>query len=80
MKFLYRLDHVHKLGYHVEFKRIGVFSSEENAQIAIQTIKNKPGFCDYPADFKIIKLLYFKVPRLLDKIYWVDGFETYYYK
>lgn len=80
MRILYRLDHIYRLDNHIELKHIGVFSTEENAQIAIQSIKNKPGFCNHPDNFKIKKLLYFKTPRLLDKIYWIDGFETYYSK
>ncbi len=79
MKFLYRLDHIYKLDHHFEYKQIGIFSSEENAQAAIQFIKNKPGFCDYPAGFTIKRRLYCKNPHLLNKVYWADGFDTYNY-
>lgn len=80
MSILYRLDHVYKLLGHRERKHIGVFLTEENAQIAIQSLKTKPGFCDHPTGFKIRKCWYFRKPRLLNRIFWVDGFDTYYYK
>jgi hypothetical protein len=79
MKFLFRLDHIYKLDNHFEKKHIGVFSSEEKAKNAIQSVINKPGFCDHPTGFRIRKRWYVIRPRLLNITYWVDGFETYYY-
>ena len=79
MRFLFRLDHSHSLDNHIERKKIGIFSSEEKAKNAIQSIIIKPGFCDYPTGFKIRKRWYLTSPRLLDITYWVDGFDTYYY-
>ncbi|GGF22809.1 hypothetical protein GCM10011611_31080 [Aliidongia dinghuensis] len=34
-------------------KHIGFFSSEESAKAAIELLKTKPGFADYPDDFEI---------------------------
>lgn len=79
MKILFRLNHTYVLDGHLEKKRIGIFSSEKNAENAITSIKDKPGFCEYPTGFKIRKKWYFIMPRLLDRTYWEDGFFTYNY-
>ncbi|MBM0103464.1 hypothetical protein JM946_01860 [Steroidobacter sp. S1-65] len=49
------------------FKTIGIFSSEANAQQAIERLKLLPGFKDYPENFNI-------GGYELDKSFWVDGF------
>lgn len=49
------------------FKTIGVFSSEETAQQAIERLKPLPGFRDYPENFNIDGYE-------LDKTFWVGGF------
>ncbi|NUF49909.1 DUF7336 domain-containing protein [Gilliamella sp. ESL0250] len=61
--------------YHVRYedaddedvKLIGIYSSHEQAELAIEQLKNKPGFIDYPDDFQITE-------NVLNQDGWVDGF------
>ncbi len=62
-------DHFH--GFH-----IGVFDSKERAEKVVETIKEKPGFCDHQDKIKIRKIIRFKKPDLLNNIYWTEGFEA----
>lgn len=49
-------------------KILGVFSSKEHAQTAIDThYLKQPGFCDYPHGFTVDEYL-------LDTLYWREGF------
>lgn len=58
---------------------IGIFDSFENAQQAVEKVKDKPGFCDYKEKIKICKRIKFSTPKFLNKIFWEDGFVTYKY-
>ena len=71
---VFMLWHVYELrddfGIHDEEKLIGVFSSEANAQEAIERLKDKEGFRDLPLScFEIDK-------TTVDQIGWEDGFAT----
>lgn len=71
---VFLLWHIHDLkddyGTHEEEKLIGVFSSEEKANAAIDTLKNREGFRDCPLScFEIHK-------TEVDRMSWVDGFTT----
>jgi homoserine kinase type II len=46
---------------------IGVYDSEPAARAAIERVKNKPGFAEYPRGFQIH-------PRELGRDSWTDGF------
>ena len=50
-------------------KLIGVYSAEQSAREAIDRLKSKPGFCDWPHSFLTIAYA-------LDREHWVDGFVT----
>lgn len=50
-----------------ETKPIGVYATEEGAQSAIEQLREKPGFRDYPADFTIDRYK-------LGVTHWQDGF------
>lgn len=74
MKEVYLLWHCHELkddfGVHDEEKLIGVFSSEEKAEEAINLLKDKEGFSDYPKEcFEIDK-------ATVDGLNWTKGFCT----
>ena len=57
-------------GIHDEEKLIGVFSSETNAQEAIERLKDQEGFRDLP-------LSCFEIHQTkVDRIGWEDGFAT----
>jgi hypothetical protein len=46
---------------------IGVYESETAAKAAIERLRNKPGFVDYPAGFQIH-------PHRLGQDNWTEGF------
>ncbi len=77
--FIYKVIHKYNLDKDFEIKEIGVFDSKEKAQDAIDTIKNKSGFKDYQDGFSIKKIFKIFKPSLINKIYWVDGFDTYHF-
>jgi hypothetical protein len=49
------------------FKTIGLYSSEEKAKEAIESLKSQPGFRDYRGNFNI-------GGYEVDKTFWVGGF------
>ena len=46
---------------------IGVYSTEMAAKAAIERLKAKPGFAEFPGGFQIH-------PYQLDRDHWIDGF------
>lgn len=71
---VFLLWHTHDLeddfGTHEEVKLIGVFSSEDKAYKAIELLKDKEGFRDFPLScFEISK-------TKIDRTSWADGFCT----
>ena len=67
---LYSLHHVHEFGDGDEdVKLIGIYSSKENAEAAIERVRNQPGFREHPGGFQISRCI-------LDKDYWTEGFVT----
>jgi hypothetical protein len=46
---------------------IGVYSSKEEANAAIERMKDKPGFADFPECFEVC-------PYPLDRDHWTEGF------
>ena len=73
----YKVTHKYKLIDHIEKKKIGIYSSLENANKAIKELELKDGFIDTKNGFSIKKVFSFVKPKLLDKTFWVDGFDTY---
>ena len=59
-----------------ECKHIGIYSSIENAEAAIELLKTKNGFKDTMNGFQIAKELQVMRPFILDRTYWIDGFDT----
>ncbi len=67
---VYVLQHVHDLGDGEEdVKMIGVYSTHEQAELAVERVRLQPGFCDAPDAFCID--LY-----PLDKDNWEEGYIT----
>lgn len=75
----YKVTHKYKLDNHFERKDIGIYSSEANAQNTVEELKQKTGFCDTQDGFKIKRVFKIFKPKLIDKTFWVDGFDTYTY-
>jgi len=75
----WKVSHKYKLIDHIERKDIGIYSSLENAEKAVASLKTKSGFKDTADGFRITKVFVLFKPRLLDNTYWVDGFDTYYF-
>ena len=76
----YKITHKYKLDNHFERKDIGIYSTKEKAQNAVEELKQKAGFCDTQDGFKIKKVFRLFTPKLIDKTFWVDGFEPYTYE
>ena len=66
--FLYHIDENKTDGYH-HGKIVGIYSSADKARAAIERMRDKPGFKDYPERWKIY-------PRTLDRDSWTEGFVT----
>ena len=75
--FYWELCHNYKLFDHTERKDIGIYSSKEKAEEAMETLSQKNGFRDTLHGFRIKKVFRIYKPRLLNKTYWIDGFDTY---
>ena len=70
MKKVYVVQHVHSFEDGAEdIKFIGVYSSRENAQAAVNRLCRAPGFSEAPSGFHIDEYS-------LDKDQWVEGFST----
>lgn len=52
-----------------DFRIIGIYSSRKQAKLAIERMKKKPGFIDFPNGFQII-------PSVLNRAEWLEGFVT----
>jgi hypothetical protein len=46
---------------------IGVYETELDAKAAVERLKNKPGFVDFPNGFQV-------VPYELNQDHWTEGF------
>ncbi|PXZ07034.1 hypothetical protein DKK70_08555 [Gilliamella apicola] len=52
-----------------DFRIIGIYSSRKQAKLAIERMKKKPGFIDFPNGFQIIA-------SVLNRAEWLEGFVT----
>ena len=69
MQKVYYLHHTRDKGTADEDdKEIGTYTSYQLAKEAINRLKDKPGFIDYPNDF-------YSDEYIIDKDYWTDGFS-----
>ena len=67
---VFLLHHVHEFDDgHEDVKLIGVFSSREKAQLALDAVRQQPGFRDLPAGFEINI-------QTLDQVSWSEGYVT----
>ncbi|MFM7852548.1 MAG: SPOR domain-containing protein [Flammeovirgaceae bacterium] len=70
-KYVFLLQHAYEIDGEDEIKLIGVFSSEENAQKAIDNLKGQKGFNKFPEScFNLDKIL-------LDDCKWQGGFISW---
>ncbi len=77
--YCYKLIHEYKIIGHKQIKKIGVYSSIENVNLAINSLKSKPGFKDIINGFKIKRVYRFIKPKNLDYTHWNDGYDSYTY-
>lgn len=68
-KKVYLLEHGYEQGDIDIVKYLGVFSSRQNAEEALEKYKTLPGFCDMPDDLHIYEIV-------LDFMEWSEGFIT----
>lgn len=69
MRNVFVVHHAHEIGESEEVKLIGIYSSESNAQAAVDRLTQQPGFRDTPAGFSID-------PYEVDQDHWAEGFAT----
>jgi len=69
MKEVYILEHSYEINNLDETKFIGIYSSLDEAQKAIERLKKQPGFKDRPNDFHIDK-------NEINKDNWKEGFVS----
>ncbi|WP_433659360.1 DUF7336 domain-containing protein [Nocardia sp. CA-128927] len=68
MNYVYLVNHEYQPeGGDCDVKEIGVYSSEVEAQAAIERLSPKPGFQDHPDSFVVHRYE-------IDKDYWTEGF------
>lgn len=67
MPELFLLQHLREDDESENVKVIGIYSTEERASEAIERLKTKPGFRDYPDGFCIDAYT-------IDEDHWIDGF------
>lgn len=77
--FYYKVIHRFRSHNHNKITEIGVFSSMAKALAAIDAVKGKNGFVDYPDGFTVKKIFRRFKPDCLDIVFWNDGFDTYYF-
>jgi hypothetical protein len=72
MTKVYLLYHIHCSDDEDEEdqKFIGVYSTEEKAKDAIERLKPRPGFRDFPDDFQIFE-------SVVDRDGWTEGFISF---
>ena len=65
---VFSLEHVHEFDDgHEDVKLIGVYSSRERAEAALQRVAGQPGFRDRPEGFSISEVR-------VDQDHWVEGY------
>lgn len=69
MKTVFILQHVSKEMANENVKLIGVYSSLQEAEAAIERLKSKPGFLNATTDFHIDKYE-------INKDHWAEGFVS----
>ncbi|WP_156874073.1 DUF7336 domain-containing protein [Sphingorhabdus lutea] len=67
---VYLVTHAHELEFYAEHEKIiGIYSTQENAEEAINKLKLKAGFCERIEDFQIEE-------HIVDEDSWREGFAT----
>lgn len=67
---VFSLEHVHVFDDESEdVKLVGIYSTKEKAQAALERVANQPGFCDFPDGFSIGEIV-------VDQDHWLEGFVT----
>ena len=64
---------------HIHYFLIGIYDSRAKASEAIALLKGQEGFCLRPDHFHVLPVLRLRKPKLLNRTYWIGGFETYTY-
>jgi|SRR6478735_3109979 len=69
MKSVYLVHHSYELDSIEETKFIGVYTTESEANSAVERLRKQPGFKDRPNDFQVVE-------HELDKDNWTEGYST----
>jgi hypothetical protein len=71
MDFVYLVEHTYESDGIDEVKTIGIFSTRKKAQEAVEYLRYKPGFRDYPKKAFLISR------AKIDRIGWSEGFCSF---
>lgn len=70
MEHVYVVQHVHELpGDREDVKFVGVYATQEDAELAVERLKKQPGFRDCPAGFTVDRYE-------VGQDHWTEGFVT----
>lgn len=73
----YKVIHKHNLFDKIEKRRIGIFTTLELAEDAVNKLKKEIGFKQTSDGFKIVKIHRLFKPNYLDIIFYKKGFDTH---
>ena len=74
MTTIYMLDHTHEFDDgHDDTKLIGVFSTREKAEAALERVRDQPGFRSHPEGFFIGEC---EIDPAPDRLGWAEGYVT----
>lgn len=82
MEKVYLLNHIYMLDddYCEDVKLVGIYSSYEAAKAAVDRLKDKQGFCDYPniREPGDVDAEGFEISETeIGRDGWIEGYETY---
>ncbi len=69
MQHVFVVQHEHELADDVDVKLIGVYATREDAERAVERVKQAPGFRDFPDGFFIDEYE-------IGEDHWIDGFVS----
>ena len=75
----FKVDHKCFFEKRLKIREIGIYNSLSKALTAIELLKTKNGFNETADGFKIKKIFRLFKPTFLNKTFWADGFDTYYF-
>lgn len=76
---VYRVWYLSLSAGRVQWFFIGVYDSRRRATDAIAQLRQKPGFCQRPEKFHMVRMPCLHLPKLINCTFWTEGFVPYTY-